>query len=376
MRPTTIQDVARQAGVSVTSVSNYLNGRHNHLRQSTIRRIEESIEQLAYSPSKVARQLKTGKTPMVGVLTPSIVNPYHSELALAIDEAAQRRGFRPVLGNSHRDERLEKEFIEELVGYGVRGFIVTTELSNLHVMTDFLKRQVAFVLFDLRASDLKIPGVDVVSIDNTLATSMAVDHLVSLGHRSIAYVTPPRFSASRTERLRGFEAAIRKHGLGKPIVISKDDDSVSDQGDSGLAYYGQRAAKQLLDIDPRPTAVIGMNDILAIGVLAGLHKAGVGVPLDISLVGIDDIQLSGLIVPAMSSMRPSYQSMADTAIDYLQTRLLDPTRAGRECILAPDLIVRESSTFLKATQPGPCNAVMNWSGRTEQSGRNPSWPLA
>ena len=352
MKPTTIQDVARQAGVSVTSVSNYLNDRHNHLRQSTIERIEESIRQLAYSPSKVARQLKTGHTPMVGVLMPSIVNPYHSELALAIDEAAQLRGFRPVLGNSHRDEKREKAFIEELVGYGVRGFIVTTELTNLRVMADFLKRKIAFVLFDLRASDLNIPGVDVVSIDNALATSVAVDHLVSLGHRSIAYVTPPRFSASRKERLRGFEAVIRKHGLGNPIVISKDDDSAADQGDSGLAYYGQRAARQLLDINPRPTAVIGMNDILAIGVLAGLHKAGVNVPSDISLVGIDDIQLSGLIVPAMTTLRPSYQSMADTAIGYLQSRLADPTQAGRECVLAPDLVVRESSTFLKAERQG------------------------
>ena len=250
------------------------------------------------------------------------------------------------------DEKREKAFIEELVGYGVRGFIVTTELTNLRVMADFLKRKIAFVLFDLRASDLNIPGVDVVSIDNALATSVAVDHLVSLGHRSIAYVTPPRFSASRKERLRGFEAAIRKHGLGNPIVISKDDDSAADQGDSGLAYYGQRAARQLLDINPRPTAVIGMNDILAIGVLAGLHKAGVNVPSDISLVGIDDIQLSGLIVPAMTTLRPCYQSMADTAIGYLQSRLADPTQAGRECVLAPDLVVRESSAFLKAERQG------------------------
>jgi len=347
MKTTTIQDVARQAGVSVTSVSNYLNDRHNHLRQATIERIEASIKQLDYSPSKVARQLKTGHTPMLGVLMPSIVNPYHSELALAIDEAAQLRGFRPVLGNSHRDEKREKAFIEELVGYGVRGFIVTTELTNLSVMADFLKRNVAFVLFDLRASELKIPGVDVVSIDNVLATSVAVDHLVSLGHRSIAYVTPPRFSASRKARLQGFETAIRKHGLGIPIVISKDADPAAEQGDSKLAYYGQRAAKQLLEITPRPTAVIAMNDILAIGVLAGLHKLGVNVPADMSLVGIDDIQISSLIVPTMTSLRPSYQTMADTAIDYLQSRLADPARLGRECIVAPDLIIRESTAAPK-----------------------------
>ncbi|MFT3960684.1 LacI family DNA-binding transcriptional regulator [Propionivibrio sp.] len=344
MKRATIQDVARSAEVSVTSVSNFLNGQHNHLRPETIERIRKSIEKLNYSPSKVARQLKTGHAPMLGVLTPTIVNPYHGELALAIDEAARRRGFRAVLGNSHRDEQREISFIEELVDYGVRGIIVTTELTNQRIMMYFVKRGIAFVLFDLRASEAGIKGIDVVSIDNVLATSIAVDHLVSLGHRRIAYVTPTRLSASRRARLQGFESAIRRHGLGEPIVISKDSDPLADQGDSKLAYFGQRAAEQLLRIKPRPTAVVTMNDILAIGVLAGLHKQGIGVPDDMSLVGIDDIQISGLIVPTMTTLRPNYQKMAENAVNCLISRLATPTRADRECIFAPDLIERESST--------------------------------
>jgi len=343
MKRATIQDVARSAEVSITSVSNFLNGRLNHLRPETVQRIQKSIESLDYSPSKVARQLKTGHTPMVGVLAPSIVNPYHGELALAIDEAAQRRGFRAVLGNSHRDEKREISFIEELVDYGVRGIIVTTELTNRRVVTDFVKRGIAFVLFDLRASEAGTKGIDVVSIDNVLATSVAVDHLVSLGHRRIAYVTPTRLSASRRARLQGFENAIRRHNLGEPIVIIKDSDPLADQSDSKLAYFGHRAAEQLLRINPRPTAVVTMNDILAIGVLAGLHKNGLSVPNDMSLVGIDDIQISGLIVPTMTTLRPNYQKMADAAVDCLISRLATPTRSDRECIFAPDLIERESS---------------------------------
>ncbi|GHU07086.1 LacI family transcriptional regulator [Betaproteobacteria bacterium] len=343
MERNTIQDVARAAQVSVTSVSNYLNGRHNHLRQETIERIEQSIKELNYSPSRIARQLKTGHTPLVGVLVPSIVNPYHSELALAIDEAAQQRGFRPVLGNTHRDENREKALIEELVDYGVRGFIVTTELTNQQVMNDYLKKGIAFVLFDLRAAELKSPKVDVVSADNILASSSAVDHLVSLGHRAIAYVTPPSLSASRKARLQGFEDAIRKHRLGTPIVISRDSDPKADHSDSTLALFGQRVAEQLLAIEPRPTAVVAMNDILAIGILAGLHKRGLSVPADMSLVGVDDIQLSSLIVPTMTTLRPNYQKMAESAIDCLQSRLQTPERPRCEYVFAPDLIVRESS---------------------------------
>ena len=340
----TIQDVAKAAGVSTSSVSNYLNHRHKHLHFDTLERIRKSIETLNYSPSTVARQLKTGHTPMLGLLMPSIVSPYHGELALALEEAAQRCGFRPVLGNGHRDAVREKAFIDELVSYGVRGIIVTTELRNPLVMLEYVRRGIAFVLFDLRTSELKMEGVDVATIDNALATSMAVDHLVSLGHRSIAYVTPTSLSASRIARMSGYAKAMERHGLGAPMIISKDSDSAVDQGgDSRLAYFGQRVAAQLLEFHPRPTAVIAMNDILAIGLVAGLHKLGLSVPGDMSLVGIDDIQLAGLMVPTLTTLRPDYVRMANNAIDCLQSRLADPGLPSRESIYAPELIVRESS---------------------------------
>lgn len=339
----TIQDVARAAEVSTTSVSNYLNGRLNHLRDETIARIQQSIATLNYSPSTVARQLKTGHTPMLGLLMPSVANPYHAELALALDTAAQRCGFRPVLGNGHRDAEREQAFIDELVGYGVRGVIVTSELRNPRVMLNYVPRGIAFVLFDLRSSELKMPGADVVSIDNELATSMAVDHLVALGHRTIAYVTPTPLSASRLARLKGYQNALERQGLGIPVVISKDSDSAAGQGDSELAYFGQRVAAQLVQHEPRPTAVIAMNDILAIGLIAGLHKLGLNVPADISVVGIDDIQLAGLMVPTLTTLRPDYVGMATNAIDCLQSRLADPGLPSRESIYAPELIVRESS---------------------------------
>lgn len=343
MKRSTIQDVARGAGVSTSSVSNYLNDRHNHLRQETIARIRQSIAELNYSPSSVARQLKTGHTPMLGLLMPSVANPYHAELALALDAAAQRHGFRPVLGNGHRDAEREQAFVEELVAYGVRGIIVTSELRNPLLMRDFVKRGIAFVLFDLRASELKMNGVDMVSIDNSLATSMAVDHLVSLGHRTIAYVTATPLSASRIARLNGYTAALERHGLGRPLVISKDTDPATDHGDSGLAVFGQRVASQLLQFDQRPTAVIAMNDILAVGLFAGLHRLGVNVPADMSLVGIDDIQFAGLMAPALTTLRPDYVGMAEKAIESLRSRLADRNLPSRESIYAPELMARESS---------------------------------
>ena len=343
MKRSTIQDVAQAAGVSTSSVSNYLNDRHNHLRQETIERIRQSIVELNYSPSSVARQLKTGHTPMLGLLMPSVANPYHAELALALDVAAQRHGFRPVLGNGHRDAEREQAFIEELVDYGVRGIIVTSELRNPLLMRNYVRRGIAFVLFDLRASELKMDGVDMVSIDNSQAASLAVDHLVALGHRNIAYVTSTPLSAGRIGRLRGYTDALERYGLGAPLVISKDTDPATDRGDSALAFFGQRAASQLMQLKPRPTAVIAMNDILAVGLFAGLHRLGVDVPGDISLVGIDDIQFAGLMAPTLTTLRPDYAGMAEKAIESLHSRLSDRKLPSREYVFAPELMARESS---------------------------------
>lgn len=335
--------VAQAAGVSISSVSNYLNGRHNHLREETLQRIRASIETLKYSPSAVARQLKTGHTPMLGLLMPSVANPYHAELALALDTAAQKRGYRTVLGNGHRDAKREREFIEELVSYGIRGIIVTSDLRDPTVISDYVRRGIAFVLFDVRLSEMATVGVDMVSIDNGLTTTMAVDHLVALGHRDIAYVTTPVLSANRIARRAGYVQAVKAHGLGQPLVVGEQVDQAAFQGDSGLAHFGQHVAAELFELPRRPTAAIALNDILAIGVFAGLHKLGLNVPTDCSLVGIDDIQLAGLMVPTLTTLRPDHAGMAEKAIALLQTRLKEPDLPNRESVFAPELIVRESS---------------------------------
>ncbi|MDR1934258.1 MAG: LacI family transcriptional regulator, partial [Candidatus Accumulibacter sp.] len=321
MQRVTIQHVAKAAGVSVSSVSHYQNGRRHHLRPETIERIKKSIEELGYSPSRIARQLKSGQTPMVGLLIPSIDNPYHAELALVLDCEAQKAGFRPVLGNGQRDAVREKAFIDELIEYGMRGFISTSELRDTTAMGEYVRRGIAFVLFDLRLSDIGFDGVDVVSIDNCRATSMAVDHLAALGHRRIAYVTATPLSANRAARLDGYTMALERNGLGAPIVISIKDDGNSEAGDSGLAGFGEKAAEKLLRSYPEVTAAIGINSIVTLGLCAGLQQLGVEVPRDISLIGIDNIKFSSMMVPSITTLGADYSAMAAQAIDYLRTRL-------------------------------------------------------
>jgi DNA-binding LacI/PurR family transcriptional regulator len=346
MQRVTIQHVAKAAGVSVSSISHYQNGRRHHLRPETIERIKKAIEELGYAPSRVARQLKSGQTPMVGLLVPSIDNPYHAELALALDYEAQKVGFRLVLGNGQRDAAREKAFIDELVEYGVRGFISTSELRNTAAMGEYIRRGIAFVLFDLHLSDIRFDGVDVVSIDNAQATSMAVDHLVALGHRHIAYVTATPLSANRAARLDGYTKALKRNGLGAPIVISIKDDKNNEIGDSGLATFGEKAAQKLVNSYPEATAAIGINSIVTLGLCAGLQQLGIDVPKDISLIGIDNIRFSSMLAPTITCLAADYGAMVSQAVDYLQTRLADPGIHSRETIYVPELIVRQSTRQL------------------------------
>lgn len=342
-RRPTILDVAQAAGISVSSVSNFQNGRQNHLSLEARGRIQAAIDALGYAPSRIARQLKSGHSPMVGLLIPSVDNPYHAEIAMALDDAAQRAGFRLVLGNGHRSREKETAFIDELIEYGVRGFIVTSELRDKKAMRRYVQQGIAFVLFDLRLAELDIANVDVISIDNKLATQIAVDHLAELGHRSIAFITPKPLSLNRQARKEGYVAALKKNHLSKPVVLATGVDASSEYGDSNLASFGEVAVRELLQAHEEVTAIIGVNGIVTAGILSGLRQLGVEVPRRISLVAIDDLKLLSMVVPTLTTLATDYAVMAEQAVAFLKTRLELPKQPGREKVYMPSLIVRQSS---------------------------------
>ncbi len=347
----TIRDVARTAGVSSTSISNYLNGRMGEMRPETRERITSAIKKLGYTPNSAARQLKTGNAPILGLLVPSVVNPYFGELAVAIDDAAQKRGFRVVLCNTQRKPERELEFVRELVAYGVRGILAASVLQNVQVMSKLIQRGVAFVLFEALGSDPGIERVDVVSMNNRLATEKAVDHLVSLGHKSMAYVTATPMTPHRVLRLQGFEESLQRHELGHGLVITDEDIPFrsTSHNDADLAKFGHMAALHIVNMKPGPTAVIAMNDLVALGMMSAFHEQGVNIPESISVVGIDDIQLSSFSYPALTTIRQPYAQIAETAIERICARLADPTRTGATISLDPELITRASTL---AWQPG------------------------
>jgi DNA-binding LacI/PurR family transcriptional regulator len=334
-----IQDVARLAGVSPSSISNFLNNRMEQMRPGTQLKIQQAIEQLGYRPNNAARQLKTGVASMVGLLVPSLANQFFGSLACAVETAAAKHHCHVMTLSTFRDPVREREVMADLLAYGVQGIITGSALSD----TDHLVAMTArcpVVAFDIKRSDESHERIITISVDNAAATSMAVAHLASLGHRAIALVTPPPYTVNRQDRVRGFHRAIVQAGITGELVIADATEVPSDQhGDTRLFELGRGAATKIQSAPFRPTAAIAINDMMAIGIGIGLKQLGLRIPQDFSLIGIDDIFFAAAHDPPLTTLRQPIQAMADAAVQ----RILAPAAAPGGELFAPELIVRSST---------------------------------
>jgi DNA-binding LacI/PurR family transcriptional regulator len=334
-----IQDVARLAGVSPSSVSNYLNNRMEQMRPETQRNIRLAIEQLGYRPNNAARQLKTGVASMVGLLVPSLANQFFGALACAVEAAAARYGCNVMTFSTFRNPERERAVMADLMAYGVQGIITGSALSD----TDHLAAMSArcpVVAFDIKRADERHQRIITISVDNAAATAMAVEHLATLGHRAIALVTPPPHTLNRQDRIRGFQQAVAQAGIEGELLIVDATDAPSDpHGDTQLFEMGRSAAARIVAAPGRPTAAIAINDMMAIGIGIGLKQLGKRIPEDVSLVGIDDIFFAGAHDPPLTTLRQPIQAMADAAVK----RILAPAAAPADELFAPELVVRAST---------------------------------
>lgn len=338
-----IQDVARHAGVSTSTVSNVLNGRTNQMRKDTLARIEAAMAELGYRPNRAAQQLKTGQTTLLGLLVPSIVNPSFATLARAVDQAAQDgHGYRVLLGNTYRERDKEERFFDDLLSLGVRGVIVVSSEIELEHFRAAIGRGLVMVTYDSASRarpEAAGLGIDSVSMDNVEAGRMAARHLIDRGCRRLAFVTEAGRTISRRDKIEGFLSAAAEAGVDARIIEGK---AASGYGDTEMADLGRALAAVVVGTEPRPDGVVAINDMAAIGLSAGFRSLGVRVPEDISLIGIDDMFLSALIAPAITSVSPPIPAMAKLMVDRLIARLSDPAIPVEEVLFAPTLAERQS----------------------------------
>lgn len=341
----TIADVARHAGVSISTISNVLNGRADRMRRETLQRVEAAIAALDYRPNRAARQLKTGQTPMLGLLVPSIANPMYGFIAREIETVAlERHGHRVVLGNTYRDRDKEYGFFDDLLAHGVRGVVVISSLVDEAHFESAVQRGLVMVSYDRRATPGAAAAIDHVSVDNAEAARLATAHLIGHAHERLAFVTAAGRTTSREEKMRGFHAAAASAAAAGRRVEARviDGSTASEYGDSEMADVGRRLAARIAADPQRPTGIVAVNDLLAFGLLAGFRDAGLKVPDDVSVVGMDGLFLSALTSPGLTTVRLPVAAMAQTIVERVIGRLADRSLAPGEFLFAPDLVERES----------------------------------
>lgn len=347
-REVTIVDVARLSGVSPSTVSNLLNGRHDRMRLHTQQRIEQAIEMLGYTPSQIARHLRAGRAPIIGLIVPSVANPFWGAMTRAVEEAALAHGYGVFLGNSERDPEREVAYAEEMFGQGIRSIVFGSSARSLGYLIGLIQRGLHIVAFDRNAQQYDQLEIDSVSIDNALGTSLATRHLLSLGHRRIAFISGPISTVSRSDRLQGFKSTMAEAGIAVDPELVWEGAMISTFGDIEGAQLGRSAARDLLQRADPPTAIVALNDMYALGACAGARDVGLRVPDDVSIVGFDDIVLADIAYPPITTVRQPLQDMTRVAVERLVARVEKTDSEGTvHRSFSPELIVRASTMEMR-----------------------------
>jgi DNA-binding LacI/PurR family transcriptional regulator len=346
----TMRDVAKRAHVSVSTVANVVNDRTSRMDPQIRDRVRVAIAELGYHPNYMARSFKTGSTPLIGLLLPSISNPVYGNLAREIETAASdRHGFRILIGNSYRDKDREHNFMIDMIGHGVKGVIVVSPLLEQTNYNNYIELGLVVTSYDRRSTPEMDIDVDYVSVDNFESARLAANHLIENGHRQLAYATPAAKTIARADKVRGFLAAASEAGLASSAEVFTGQSS-SYYEDADMVQLGTDFSKRIVGMAVRPTGIVAMNDLIAIGLIAGFKTAGVAVPEDVSVVGMDDLLLSAVNHPGITSVKAPFKAMAETMVDRIVQRLRENTISTSEFIFPPTLILRDSVRQLAASE--------------------------
>jgi LacI family transcriptional regulator len=328
--PATIRDVAREAGVSVATVSRVFNN-SGPVREETRRRISEVALRLRYSPNSAARSLSTRQTDVIGVLLPDLYGEFYSEVIRGIDQLVQREGWHLLVSSSH-NERTDIEAALRAMRGRVDGLLVMSPDLDAQALAENLPANLPVVLLNCEVDGR---AYDSLNIDNYGGARAMMRHLLERGHRRIGLITGLPRNHDARERLRGSQAALVAAGVAaEPGLVVQGDFSE----DSGY-----RAARVLLERGPLPSAIVAGNDSMAIGALSALAESGVRVPEDVALVGFDDIPIARYVAPPLTTVRVRIPELGGRAAARLLAALAkDGPREPVQELLPTELVIRRS----------------------------------
>lgn len=335
--PVTLKDIAQRVGFSITTVSRALAG-YDDVAEETRRKIIAVAREMGYYPSYTARSLRRGRTNTIGFVIPAteryLSDPFFLELLSGIGDGAAEQGFDLLVSTCKPLEPEERLTYERIVrGRRVDGMVVARTRRKDERISYLVEEGFPLVAFGRTALDLDFPYIDV---DGEDGVRQAMEHLVSLGHRRIAFISPPSYLMFTEHRLAGYKRALEEHHLDfDPDLLVEGDLTQS----SGYQMMGK-----LLDLNSPPTAVVCGNDLMALGAISAAQERGLTVGRDIAIVGFDDIPLAEHAHPPLTTVRQPIYEIGHAICGMLIQLIQGDELAERHIILKPELVIRESSS--------------------------------
>lgn len=324
----TIRDVAKAAGVSTATVSNVLN-HTGKVGRGTNRLVLSAVKRLGYVPDVHARHLASGERRTLGIIVSDIENPFFPEIIKSFEIRARELGYNAILSDTNYDPRRTREAAERMMEHKVRGVAIMTSEISVRMLHELAGKKIAVTSLDLVA-----PGeyMSNLRIDYERGIELLVNYLYELGHRRIAFVAGRPGLKSNIDRQEAYERCMRVLGLEPGPVLP-----------GNLRFEGGLEAGMIVaKLSPRPTAVLAVNDLSAVGVIKGLLKSGCRVPQDVSVTGFDKTRLAEYMNPTLTTVDIHRDVLGEIAADALH-ELSGPAIQGREYRIDAELVIGESA---------------------------------
>lgn len=328
---TTIREVAESAGVSYATVSHVINNTRL-VSPETRERVLAAMDALDYRPNALARSLRQGKTNTIGLVLPDSANPFFAEISRSIEAEAFKKGYSVVLCNTESDTKRELFYVDLLSKKQVDGIVFVAAGEQADSLDFLLGRNMPVVMIDRNVPDVE---VDAVLTDHQLGGLLATRHLLELGHTRIACIAGPSSITPGAERIIGYRTALEQAGI--PF-----DENLILRGDYH-AQSGMEITKSILKMNPRPTAIFALNDLMALGALCAATEAGFSIPRDVAVVGYDNLEIARFTNPPLTTIAQPKKEIGTQAVNLLVDRMSRKSRSPSRLVLEPELIVRRST---------------------------------
>jgi len=326
-----IKEVAKLANTSITTVSRVINNT-GYVKQETKERVLESIKELGYRP--LERSVMSKDTKIIGLIVPDIENPFFGKIARYISKIANKFNYNILLFNFEAAENKKDIYLMDLIENRVDGLIYASSHRCKYVINAAKSKNIPIVVLD---REIKNGEINSVAINNNYGAFIATEHLIKQGNKHIAYIGGAVDMEISNKRKEGYIRAMKENNM------SINENYIS-YGNYKM-QSGFECMEKLFKDNPEITAVLAANDLMAIGALNYLHKHGINVPKDISVVGFDNIELSSNMVPSLSTVEYPIERLSEIVFDLIIGQIKDKDKNIELVTLLPKLIERESSSY-------------------------------